>query len=203
MGLSELQKLTKELKTKFRDAHQAARDEVKANPDESANYMNIMRDKDHEVVSNFLDALLSQKERFTHVYETEKGSTYFVLKSGESLRLKRSRDDEEKWGRYSVKPMMEKTVFIPSETVELLKTKLHEGYSSTSSWIGIDFKMGEYEVGMHPFEINMVHQQGRRMFMETNNDTFRFVGSEEEGITYTDELNAAYHPGNKIIKIIN
>ena len=97
---------------------------------------------------------------------------------------------------------MEQVVFVPSETIEVMQKMRNENHNAENSWIGTDFQMGECAVGMSMFEINMMNQSDRRMFLEKSGGVFRLVGSEEDGETYTDELNAAYHPTHKITRIV-
>src|SRR3989338_5188172 len=72
------------------------------------------------LIKSWLDSLISQKEKFDKVFKTEKGSTYFILQTGESFRIKKQ--EQTTWqGEYTVEPIATKTFFITLEEYELMR----------------------------------------------------------------------------------
>ena len=67
-----------------------------------------------EIIVGLLEDLLNHKEKFKNVFKTENGSTYFILNSGESIRIKKQ--TPSKWeSEYEIQPLLKKIFFIAPE----------------------------------------------------------------------------------------
>jgi hypothetical protein len=65
-----------------------------------------MFEKHKQLYKDFIQNLLAQKHRFAHIFKTEKGSIYFTLHGGQSLRIK-----DFKYG-YKLQPLSSEIKFI-------------------------------------------------------------------------------------------
>lgn len=67
-------------------------------------------------LARYVDLQIQEKDRFNHIFKTEKGSVYFIFDTGESVRVKR---DEGEW---KIQPRCKKIVYVDEEQcVQLLQ----------------------------------------------------------------------------------
>ena len=64
-----------------------------------------MFDEQKKIYEQFIQRLLDSSARFAHIFRTERGSIYFVLETGQSLRIK-----EQKYG-YELQPLSTSIVY--------------------------------------------------------------------------------------------
>jgi hypothetical protein len=93
--------------------------EVKAMVDEFYEEINsrpegTSSEVEQSLIIELLSKLIREKEKFRHVFRTKNGSTYFVLDSGESLRIKRQQADEQHT-EYVIQPFIKHIFFISPE----------------------------------------------------------------------------------------
>jgi len=109
-----------------------------------------------EARRDLLQALLVEKERFAKVFQTQKGSYYFVLPSGESFRFKSSNG-------HDVEPLeiFDDIVFISSEghraaieTMTRSNGKAGDERLDLARLIDLPIQSSEFKVGAVPVELN-------------------------------------------------
>ena len=122
-----------------------------------------------------IQSLVEMKDRFQHVFTTDQGSHYFVLASGESLRIKTKSDF------MPIQPIMKRIVFITDvESRRLMDLTTIDNITITTT---------SYGVGVHPFEFGIMEYP--ESAIEEAGDTIKMVN-----------FSSGMHPGNKIVKII-
>lgn len=88
-------------------------------------------EKRKEIVLGLLEKLLAERERFKHVFKTDKGSTYFILETGESLRIKKQQPS--KWqDEYEVQPLVKHIFFISPEEWSRIFEVIKNGWQYSS-----------------------------------------------------------------------
>ncbi len=70
--------------------------------------------------ATLVHSLLREKDKFKQVFQTEKGSYYFVLKTGESFRIKNNSADPAK-ENFEITEVLQKIYFITPDQNEHLK----------------------------------------------------------------------------------
>ncbi len=93
MSEQQLLLLVESLQTKLRDVEVAYGGQPK------------MFEEHKQLYEEFIEKLLAQKNGFAHIFKTEKGSIYFILPSGKSMRIKNL-----KYG-YELQPIADKIEF--------------------------------------------------------------------------------------------
>ncbi len=116
----------------------------------------VKRRQIQEARRDLLQALLVEKERFAKVFQTQKGSYYFVLPSGESFRFKSSNG-------HDVEPLeiFDDIVFISSEghraaieTMTRSNGKAGDERLDLARLIDLPIQSSEFKVGAVPVELN-------------------------------------------------
>ena len=68
-------------------------------------------------IADLIENLLSEKEKFSQIFKTEKGSIYFGLDSGETLRIKNEAASGQP-ANYSIQPFTGNIFFVPKKEFE-------------------------------------------------------------------------------------
>lgn len=135
-----------------------------------------LRIREKELLREYVEKMKKQKENFQFVFETEKGSIYFVSKNGESWRFKKEegRDD------FDEQPILEKIIFIsPEEKERFLEIKKSSFFEE--KLIGHQFRKSEIAQGAYPLEIGI--QGFRDVVFEETNESLKIIGTKtKEGI---------------------
>ena len=71
-----------------------------------------MFEEHKQLYEDFVERMLAQKNRFANIFRSEKGSTYFILLNGKSLRIKNL-----KYG-YELQPIADEIKFIQESPKE-------------------------------------------------------------------------------------
>lgn len=79
------------------------------------------------LVKALLERLLQQRERFKNVFTTGNGSTYFILSSGESFRIKKQEPIANWQGEYAIHPVTKRIFFIAPKEWERLELIIKKG----------------------------------------------------------------------------
>ena len=175
-----------------------------------------IKDRDiNDRVEKLVSDLLDIKDRMKFVFSTESGSLYFVLNSGQCLRIKKEKNNKDMWSYKSVQPIAEKIYFVSDESGEKAKRLNRLGSSWRRSRDGVveDEFGGDRTIvcsqqimqGLRPLEINMIHQNVG-LAIKDHGNTFEIIGRMKGGVKIEDSGNTllvgAIHMGHKIDKII-
>jgi hypothetical protein len=151
-----------------------------------------------KIIEPFLEELLADKDRFSHVFQTARGSIYFQLKTGQALRFKRpgigmfgvdakalELPAEERWETASVAGIVEMAVFMNSENVQkLLANTTFNGEDPTV------YEITTPALGMHPVELNPIG---------TAKNSYHISGNQ---LSFTGKIApSSLHAGNEISAI--
>jgi hypothetical protein len=119
------------------------------------------------LLSEFRTSLLERGEDFQNIFRTERGSTYFVLPSGESLRIK-----QDHQGIGETLEIHEEIFFVDDETAS------HFSKNKDTSFLnGQPINAHGCEIGINPLEINFhdsndpikVNKQGAEVVLNNMN----------------------------------
>jgi hypothetical protein len=110
-------------------------------------------------------ALLSQADRFGAVFRTERGSTYFVLSTGESYRIKRP------LGMTDIPVVCQRIIYVPKEEDNRLIDALRQGTDLLDALYDHPIRTVPVSVGAVPIEIGRV-DLGAPLNYEITADTF-------------------------------
>lgn len=137
--------------------------------------------------------LLDMKEKFQHVFTTNQGSHYFVIPSGESLRIKPKDSNDP------IQPVMKKIIFISdTENSRLLSLK------KASQMIGMPLQIQSLMPGVHPLELGIVGTD--EPIYEEGNGTLVLKGSKVRDFITGNDINTGFiggtHLGNKVVDVI-
>lgn len=138
-SFDELQEKIEEFRDTLFDDSELA--EFKSDERYEERYAALWNKKHQEIINE----LLGQKERFATVFITEKGSTYFQLQSGETLRFKYGLT----WvgeKTYGIQPWMQHLFFTDGEIAKFEQDQ-HENTFT------IKFPKSEFREGMAPIEV--------------------------------------------------
>lgn len=161
-----------------------------------------------KIISNFIDELLANKEKFSKVFQTENGSFYFVSEEGQSWRFKREED-----GELREQPMLNKIVFLSPEEkdrfLELKNSRFFQenlvAFQGNSQWIPEDqrkpykIKKADFEEGNFPLEIGAYHLP-EVIFNETD-DSIEILGVRKYDGSIEKCFSSGIHLGHAITKI--
>lgn len=165
----------------------------------SGNHGRAYQEKD--IVAAFIAQLHAERTRLNKIFQTEKGSEYFVLNSGECLRYQPAL--EQVLGPYGTfKPVMEKIFFVGEEGHDLILPVY-----TTEPELLISQKIPKvaYSEGAHPVEVNILNFGGRISYTE-DETSFTLKGTETKmrdgSVKFEDDhLYGGFHLGHKIVKV--
>lgn len=160
------------------------------------------KEREQLLIKNFLNFLIKQKDSFQSIFETEKGSIYFVAKNGQSWRFKK----EESF--FKEQPILNKIIFLEpleaDEYINLKKNHLFEEYlvgspkliNQPSPYI---FKKSALTIGNIPLEIG-INGFAPVVFKETENE-LKIIGTQTSTGTIQKNFASGIHNGHPISKI--
>lgn len=152
--------------------------------------------------------LIKEKEKFGHIFETEHGSVYFMLQSGESLRVKCSHG---KFNEYSVNHVLKDIFFISESEQERLLDICKKSGRHHDGVLGVPIEIVSLSEGSCPVELNMYDSDRKfdTAIMKSGNKvklvapkfgwTQRFDFNEEDA---QGQISNGIHIGHKITKVI-
>lgn len=106
--------------------------------------------KKQELLKQFREQLLAEKDRFKNVFRTEHGSLYFTLLTGESLRIKQVGNRQE------LKPICGKVFYTDAATAAQLGHAVKESHSRYQPIVNQPITTGECVVGAIPVEFGII-----------------------------------------------
>lgn len=153
----------------------------------------------------FMNALIDHKDKFQYVFKTERGSTYFVLPTGESLRF-RMADPNIRQGLFAPvarrdrleKPYMEiervseKCYFIDPKEDEMIKDERVKNIRK--GFIYIDVQTQPFSEGMIPLELNPSYNHNLPGFMP--------IEVSPQGKVHIGQNVSWYHSGSRVTEVI-
>jgi len=163
-----------------------------------------------KIRGEFVEQLLFEKERFSRVFKTSNGSTYFHLKTGQTLRAKIIPDQYEfmigEGKHLKFQPIMRELFFVSQEEADRLK----EGFGRNRQFLPAEeIVVTEYGLGASPFELNVVYDSegATQVVFEKKDNKLLLKGSEWKdlhGIKNFDaeQLVGGIHLGNPIVEVL-
>lgn len=144
--------------------------------------------------TSLVNSLVQEKSRFKSIFRTEKGSYYFVLLSGETVRFKNENT--------SVTPFMKYIFFIDESSARRLVefTKEFKGNNNIFKILG-PIKTYPIREGLHPLEVGLVNDPREAVF-ELIDDNLFVKGSKFKDEEFNPDYSGPWHLGHKITHII-
>lgn len=137
---------------------------------------------EEEMVEAFMVQLLSDRDRFQKIFKTVKGSTYFVVETGSSLRFR-----AQSQGRSRIQPVAHHQILIARPQLGRLGDAYSEG---NTGLVGVELMKSPYEVGSIPFEFDPITGNRKAPYEETSERLLLLNGVSR------------HHFGHEIVEII-
>ncbi len=158
--------------------------------------------KEQEFINKLIEDFLEEKERFNKVFKTELGSYYFILESGQSLRIKANflKEKEKKLYENKIKTKFElmplsHAIVFSKESPRKTKTDLH------GNVLEITIKEVPYQIGTLPIEIGFEEEQNHPLIIREK----KMVKIISQPL-FSEDPNfippTPYHVGHPIVEII-
>ncbi len=142
-----------------------------------------------------MENLKAEKEKFKLVFETEKGSVYFVSKNEQSWRFKKE-DDE----RVACQPIMQKIFFVSiKEAQRIINFKKELCFQEKI--IGFQMEKTDFAKNVVPVEMWIENSQQKLFFKENDHSieiskiAYRASGEE------ADQFASGIHIGHAVSRI--
>lgn len=144
-------------------------------------------DKRQQLLKEFIDKQIKGKDRYENIFRTEKGSIYFILVSGESLRVKQQEEG------LKLQPLCRKVFYVdPQQDKEL--SEFSKKYNFQEEIIGTPIKTITCDVGATPIEFGITHMPEIKFTEEPGKITI--LGD------ILGDFASGYHRGHQITEII-
>lgn len=140
-----------------------------------------------------IEKMIVEKEKLAHIFQTGKGSYYFVLHSGYSWRIK------SKEGVLASQPIMDNIFFLDDK----IGTKILDEVSEQGANVMVDQKIEcvDYQINARPLELGLHNYY--RPALERSKGYIKILGTMPEK---SDELEKTIsfgaHIGHEITEII-
>lgn len=112
-----------------------------------------IRRQRNDLIKKNIERLSREPEHFKNIFQTQRGSQYFVIPSGECLRFSKS-----KKGDFDVEPVTKRTYFISTEEMQRIK-KLRDNArfltDEEKEKFTYSFKKRELGEGLFPLEFGI------------------------------------------------
>src|SRR3990167_6690692 len=105
--------------------------------------------ENNAIIKGCLDELFALKDGFEKVFETEWGSIYFLLKSGEVVRIKK--EDEYYPNSWYIPPVTKDIFFVSADEMQKVINEYHKILS------GKTINVVKCAVGVHPIELGTLN----------------------------------------------
>jgi len=156
----------------------------------------------HKETEELVLQLIAEKERFSRVFETERGSVYFQIEGGSTARFKII---EAKVGKaqslfeyYSIQMPTDALFFLePQVAEEFMNLRQSHSQSFHSQIINREFKTADYQTGVQPIEFILDNSEYYEVVKTS--DGFKILPKKD--IPNYFEPALPNHVGNKITKI--
>lgn len=142
-----------------------------------------------DFIQNLTMDQVKQKGRFREIFSTESGSIYFVIQSGECLRIKHSMK-EEKW---SVEGIHTHVFYLDDEQTEaIIADGQKPGWSKRI--VQTEIQTREFGVGMTPIDFGTLRDKNIEV-RKLDEDRIKLPAD------MFGDLKVEIHIGNKITKV--
>lgn len=162
-------------------------------PDINFANTSIQLNKDGKVL---IQELLKEKDLFKHIFKTEKGSIYFTLKTGESLRIKYNENKK----CFEAQPLLNKIIFVDEKEADIISSKRKSG-EEMEYFFNSGINKTSYKKGAIPIEIGI---NGKKQIeFSERDDNIKILGTRsDDGCKLYHFFASGYHIGHKITEII-
>ena len=143
--------------------------------------------REQALITAFLQEQLAEKDRFRHVFRTEKGSTYFVFMGGESVRMKQDRD------QVKLQPPCKKIFYVDASQGASLQA-LERGHFFQEKILNMPIQTVPCQEGAAPIEFGLTHLP-----------PIAFNEHDNEIVLLGDKMGifaSGYHHGHPITEIL-
>lgn len=148
--------------------------------------------ENNEIIRRCLDELLALKDGFEKVFETEQGSIYFLLKSGEVVRIKKK--DEYYPNSWQIPPITKNIFFVSADQLQKIIDEYHKILS------GKTIDVVKCGIGAHPIDLGLI-DDAVLVYDEVGSDRVTFKGYKFSDGDFSENVSGI-HCGNKITRII-
>lgn len=143
--------------------------------------------KEQELIARLKTELTRDTNGIKQIFLTEKGSTYFVLDSGESFRIQQKPDE------LVLQPIFNNIFFVDPVVAEELKTT-HRSWYSTKSILNRPIPTANCAIGSFPIEFGIV-KKPEIGFVRASH-TITILGDKD------GDFSSGSHIGHSIVKIL-
>jgi hypothetical protein len=153
-------------------------------------------ENEQKMMMAFVEKMKKEKEKFKLVFETEKGSTYFVSQDGQSWRFKKNED-----GKIEYQPILKKIFFVSDDEAERILEFKRIDPNWQENIIGFEIRQSEFKEGVRPVEIG-IESSHQKLFFEEGSEKIKlakvvYAHNNEEA----SQFAAGIHIGHAISKI--
>ncbi len=152
------------------------------------------------LVNWLMEELISHKGKFQYIFRTSRGSTYFVLPTGESLRFKMAdsnirqglfgpiRRDKPLTSPYlTIEQVADRCYFIDETEQKRILGEQKGGF------LDINVQTTNFGEGMIPLEVQSAYQHGKGNLP---------IGTDSSGVLHIGDNVRYYHPGSQVTEVI-
>lgn len=190
------------------DATMAILDEDNSKGTNSEEVAHRAAERGNELVLDYIKSLQKEAERYQHLFLTENGSFYCVLKTGESMRVKAFSKEYRKpfpFGVGSFNPLMRGIVFLDPADFAKKKQELRNLEYKES----ITLETVPLSAGVIPFEYEPLEWHGRRdakgiVEWDKSHSRITLKGWEDkQGSNPSDNFNGyPTHTGHPVVRVV-
>jgi hypothetical protein len=154
-------------------------------------------EEENQILSEFAEELIREKERFFRIFRTERGSIYFQIEGGECVRIASVHQKDGKTKR-ELQPMVEDLYLLEETPAKaILATK-----GLLALLKDLPMKTAEYAPGAFPFEVNVVKDEKEKIMVDEEDDTITLIGTWRGRQIDTEKILGKWHVGHPISEII-
>jgi len=158
---------------------QSLRDELLSSDKESP---------EQTLLKKFIEQQIEKKDTYKNIFRTEQGSIYFILETGESLRIKNTAEE-----KLEVQPILNHIYFIDRDQRDKLE-EMRQQDSLQENIINKPIQIHPCKTGLIPFEFGIEGMQ--EIHVIKKNDVITITGDNYGSFA------SGYHIGHKIIEMI-
>ncbi|MEI7425583.1 MAG: hypothetical protein WCK16_01485 [Candidatus Moraniibacteriota bacterium] len=167
-----------------------------------------LKKEEQKILQTFISELLTKKESFQFVFETENGSLYFVTKDGQSLRIKKENAE------FKEQPIFNKIIFLSQaeheKYIKLKKLGLFQEYLVAfqdetflpeAERNPYPFKKSTFSLGNYPLEIGTDSNSTKKVAFRETADQLEILGTIQADGAIKKSFASGIHNGHEITQI--
>lgn len=179
----------------FSDTLSQVRDETRARlqdlPPEQR-FREARKEQDR-AAREFIEDLFEQKDRFDKIFRTSNGSTYFVIQSGEAMRIKH----DEHFG-YRITSFTSKLVLVDKDMVNEIRSWMKNDHGdSGSNLLDKPILKTDLKVGAVPVDFGIVGYP--TIDYKEDETSITLLGEKESG---RHIMASGFHIGHEVTEVI-